>query len=44
MSEDGLLAAQSAIRTCREQLPQNVTPQVAFDGMVGRLRLACGAR
>lgn len=44
VSEDGLLAAQSAIRTCREQLPQNVTPQVAFDGMVGRLRLACGAR
>ncbi|WP_083323809.1 DNA polymerase III subunit delta' [Corynebacterium sp. HMSC036D03] len=44
VSEDGLLAAQSAIRTCREQLPQNVTPQVAFDGMIGRLRLACGAR
>ena len=44
VSEDGLLAAQSAIRTCREQLPQNVTSQVAFDGMVGRLRLACGAR
>lgn len=40
VSEDGLLAAQSAIRTCREQLLQNANPQVAFDGMVGRLRLA----
>ena len=36
VTEDGLLAAQSVIRTCREQLPQNVTPQGgAFDGMVG---------
>lgn len=40
VSEDGLLVAQSAIRTCREQLLQNANPQVAFDGMVGRLRLA----
>lgn len=44
VSEDGLLVAQQAIRTCREQLPQNVTPQVAFDGMIGRLRQACGVR
>ncbi len=39
----GLLACQDAITLCRERLAQNVQPGVAFDGMVARLRLACGA-
>lgn len=44
VSEEGLLACQDAIHTCRERLTQNVSPSTAFDGLVGRLRLACGAR
>lgn len=44
LSEESLLSCQSAISTCREQLTFNVTPQIAFDGLVGRLRQAYGVR
>lgn len=44
VSEEGLLDCQAAITFCREQLTQNATPQVAFDGLIGRLRRACGTR
>ena len=44
VGEEGLIACQAAITTCREQLVQNASPQVAFDGMLGRLRRACGAK
>lgn len=44
VSEDGLVACQNAITTCREHIGVNVAPQIAFDGMVGRLRQACGAK
>ncbi|HZK32789.1 MAG TPA: DNA polymerase III subunit delta' [Corynebacterium sp.] len=36
----GLVACQDAITTCREHLGQSVSPQIAFDGMIGRIRLA----
>ncbi|APT93586.1 DNA polymerase III subunit delta' [Corynebacterium phocae] len=42
VTEDGLLACQDAIHTCRLRIEQNVSPAIAFDGLVGRLRLACG--
>ncbi len=41
VSEEGLLDCQAAITLCREQLTQNVGTQIAFDGLVGRLRRAC---
>ena len=41
VSEEGLLECQAAITLCREQLTQNVGTQIAFDGLVGRLRRAC---
>ncbi|QPK79357.1 DNA polymerase III subunit delta' [Corynebacterium lizhenjunii] len=44
VSEEGLVAAQDAIRTCRNHIANNVGPALAFDGLVGRLRQACGAR
>lgn len=44
VSEEHLLDCQAAITFCREQLTQNATPQVAFDGLIGRLRQACGTR
>lgn len=44
VSEEGLLACQNAITNCREQMSHNVTQQIAFDGLVGRLRLACKTR
>jgi len=44
VSEEGLLACQNAITNCREQMSHNVTQQIAFDGLVGRLRLACKNR
>ena len=40
---DGLVACQDAIARCREHLGQNVAPQIAFDGMIGRIRLALNA-
>lgn len=44
VSEEGLLACQNAISNCREQMSHNVTQQIAFDGLIGRLRLACKTR
>lgn len=44
VGEPGLVDCQTAIARCREQLDQNASPQVAFDGMVGRLRRACNAK
>lgn len=44
VSEEGLLACQNAISKCREQMSHNVTQQIAFDGLIGRLRLACKTR
>ena len=37
----GLVECLEAIGQCRERLDQNVTPAVAFNGMIGRIRLAC---
>ncbi|MBZ8177567.1 DNA polymerase III subunit delta' [Corynebacterium poyangense] len=39
-----IVACVDAVRTCREQLGQNVTPAVAMDAMVGRIRIASGVR
>src|SRR5690625_1705035 len=44
VSEEGLLACQNAISKCREQMSHNVTQQIAFDGLIGRLRLASKTR
>lgn len=44
VSEEGLLACQNAISNCREHMSHNVTQQIAFDGLIGRLRLACKTR
>lgn len=44
VSEEGLLACQNGISKCREQMSHNVTQQIAFDGLIGRLRLACKTR
>ena len=44
VDEKGLVDCQEAITLCRERLGQNIAPQVALDGLVGRLRLACGLR
>lgn len=41
VTEEGLVACQDAITTCRERIAANVTPTIAFDGMLGRLRVAC---
>ena len=41
VSAEGLVECQEAIAQCRERLGQNVTPTVAFNGMLGRIRLAC---
>ena len=41
VSAEGLVECQEAIAQCRERLGQNVTPAVAFNGMLGRIRLAC---
>ncbi|MCG7255357.1 DNA polymerase III subunit delta' [Corynebacterium hadale] len=40
----GLVACQDAIAQCRARLHQSVTPTVAFNGMIGHLRIACGVR
>ncbi len=42
VSEEGIVACLDAIAACREHIGQNVTPVIAFDGMVGRIRKACG--
>jgi len=41
VSAEGLVECQEAIAQCRERLHQNVTPAVAMNGMLGRIRLAC---
>ena len=38
---EGLVECQEAIAQCRERLAQQVQPAVAFNGMLGRIRLAC---
>ena len=40
----GLVACLDAIAQCRARLHQSVTPAVAFNGMIGHLRVACGVR
>lgn len=42
VTAENLVECQEAIAQCRERLNQNVTPAVAFNGMLGRIRLACG--
>lgn len=44
VSEEGLLACYDAIGVCRKRFRQNVSPAIALDGLIGRLRVACGAR
>lgn len=44
VGEEGLVACIDATQVCREHLGFNVAPATAFDGLVGRLRLACGVR
>ena len=41
VSPEGLVACQEAIAQCRLRLTQQVQPAVAFNGMLGHLRLAC---
>lgn len=43
VSAEGLVACVDAINLCREHINHNVRPEVAFDAMIGRIRLACGA-
>lgn len=38
----GLVACLEAIMQTREALQHNVSPETALDGMIGKLRLACG--
>ena len=38
----GLTECLDAIAECRERLDQSVLPVIAFNGMLGRIRLACG--
>ena len=42
--EQGLLACIDATATCRSHMAENVTPEIAFAGMIGRLRMACGVK
>lgn len=42
VSQEGLVECLDAVGQCRERLGQNVMPAVAFNGMLGRIRLACG--
>lgn len=44
VDQAGLIACQDAIAQCRERLNQQVAPVVAFNGMIGHLRRACGAQ
>ncbi len=43
VSAENLTECLEAIGQCRERLDQNVLPAIAFNGMLGRIRLACGA-
>lgn len=43
VSESGLVACLDAIAGCRKHIGHNVSPIIAFDGMLGRIRKACGA-
>lgn len=43
VSEPGLVECLDAITLAREHISVNVTPTIAIDGMLGRIRLACGA-
>lgn len=40
----GLTECLDAIAECRLRLEQSVLPVIAFNGMLGRIRIACGAR
>lgn len=42
MSEAGLVECLDAVTKAREHISVNVTPTIAIDGMLGRIRLACG--
>ena len=44
VSVEGLVACQDAIARCRQSLDQNVTPVIAFNGMIGRIRQACNVK
>lgn len=44
VSAEGLTECLDAISQCRERLGQNVLPMVAFNGMLGRIRLACNTK
>lgn len=44
VSLEGLVACQDAIEKCRVHISQSVGPQIAFNGMIGAIRLACKAR
>lgn len=44
VSVSGLVACQDAIARCRESLDHNVTPAIAFNGMIGRIRQACNVK
>lgn len=44
VDREGLVACLDAIAQCRVRLGQSVTPAVAFNGMIGHLRKACGVR
>lgn len=41
VSERGLVECLDAVAQCRERINVNVTPVIAFDGMIGRIRQAC---
>ena len=40
VSEPGLVECLDAVTTAREHITVNVTPTIAIDGMLGRIRLA----
>ena len=42
VSEPGLVACLDAVTMARGHIGVNVTPTTAIDGMIGRIRLACG--
>jgi DNA polymerase III subunit delta' len=42
VAEPGLVECLDAVTKAREHISVNVTPTIAIDGMLGRLRLACG--
>lgn len=44
LDDASLTSCLAAISTCREHINYNVNQQVAFDGLIGRLRLACRAK